>query len=71
MSSNLAQATRSTPLNGTVPPRPVPQAQRRPREYLTPKDVERLKRGEKWDPAGVLTADGGDPPLVWGSLYQA
>jgi integrase len=37
-----APATRPTPQNGTVPPRPVPHAERRPREYLTPKEVERL-----------------------------
>src|SRR3954447_2920752 len=42
MSSNTARATTPIPQNGTVPPRPVPQAQRRPREYLTPKEVERL-----------------------------
>src|SRR3954447_22874715 len=42
MSSNTARATMQIPQNGTVPPRPVPQAQRRPREYLTPKEVERL-----------------------------
>src|SRR3954470_21261853 len=42
MSSTTAPATTPIPQNGTVPPRPVPQAQRRPREYLTPKEVERL-----------------------------
>jgi integrase len=42
MSSTTAQATMPIPENGTVPPWPVPQAQRRPREYLTPKEVERL-----------------------------
>src|SRR4051794_17479004 len=42
MSSATARATTPIPQNGTVPPRPVPQAQRRPREYLTPKEVERL-----------------------------
>jgi hypothetical protein len=42
MSSTAAQATTPIPENGTVPPRPVPQAQRRPREYLTPNEVERL-----------------------------
>src|SRR5215210_1725635 len=42
MSSATAPASMPTPQNGTVPPRPVPQAQRRPREYLTPKEVERL-----------------------------
>ena len=30
------------PQNGTVPPRQVPHAERRPREYLTPKEVEHL-----------------------------
>ena len=34
--------TRPTLLNGTVPPRWTPYADRRPREYLTPKEVERL-----------------------------
>jgi integrase len=42
MSSTTARATKPAPQNGTVPPRPVSQAQRRPREYLTPKEVERL-----------------------------
>src|SRR4051794_2158648 len=42
MSSTTARATMQIPQNGIVPPRPVPQAQRRPREYLTPKEVERL-----------------------------
>jgi integrase len=42
MSSATARATTPIPQNGTVPPRLVPQAQRRPREYLTPKEVERL-----------------------------
>src|SRR3954464_5946523 len=42
MSSTTAPATTPAPQNGTVPPRSVPQAQRRPREYLTPKEVERL-----------------------------
>src|SRR5215210_898836 len=31
-----------TPQNGTVLPRQVPYAERRPREYLTPKEVNRL-----------------------------
>src|SRR5215218_9748709 len=42
MSSTTATAFMPAPQNGTVLPRPVPQAQRRPREYLTPKEVERL-----------------------------
>src|SRR5215204_1618846 len=42
MTHNPAPATRPTPQNGTVPPRPVPHAERHPREYLTPKEVERL-----------------------------
>src|SRR3954468_24909936 len=42
MSSDTAPTTTPTPQNGTVLPRPVSQAQRRPREYLTPKEVERL-----------------------------
>ena len=42
MTRTPAPATRPTPQNGTVPPRPVPHAERRPREYLTPKEVERL-----------------------------
>jgi type 1 fimbriae regulatory protein FimB/type 1 fimbriae regulatory protein FimE len=29
-------------VNGTVPPRPVPQAQRRPRAYRPAKEAERL-----------------------------
>src|SRR4051812_13742983 len=42
MSSTTAPTATPTPQNGTVPPRPILQAQRRPREYLTPKEVERL-----------------------------
>src|SRR4051812_8442750 len=42
MSRNTAPATTPIPQNGTVSPRPVPHADRRPREYLTPKEVERL-----------------------------
>src|SRR3954468_21829485 len=42
MTRNTAPTTTPAPQNGAVPPRPVPQAQRRPREYLTPKKVERL-----------------------------
>src|SRR5215207_7178413 len=42
MSSTTAQVTTPIPQNRTVPPRPIPHAERRPREYLTPKEVERL-----------------------------
>jgi integrase len=42
MTRNPARTSTPTPQNGTVPPRPVPHAERRPREYLTPKEVERL-----------------------------
>src|SRR5215207_8039287 len=42
MTRTPAPATMPTPQNGTVLPRPAPQAQRRPREYLIPKEVERL-----------------------------
>jgi hypothetical protein len=31
-----------TPVNGTVPPRRARNADVRPREYLTPKEVEKL-----------------------------
>ena len=45
--------TRPTLLNGTTPPTRVRNADRRPREYLTPKEVERLiatakKRGKRF-----------------------
>jgi len=42
MTRNMAKGTMATTENGTVPPRPVPHAERRPREYLTAKEVERL-----------------------------
>ncbi len=42
MTHDPAPATRPAPQNGTVPPRQVPHPERRPREYLTPKEVERL-----------------------------
>jgi type 1 fimbriae regulatory protein FimB/type 1 fimbriae regulatory protein FimE len=42
MTRNMAQGTMPSTEKGTVPPRPVPPGQRRPREYLTPKEVERL-----------------------------
>lgn len=45
--------TRSTLLNGTVPPRRVSNRDARPREYLTPKEIDRLidaakKRGRRY-----------------------
>jgi len=45
--------TRPTLLNGTVPPRRVSNREARPREYLTPKEVERLigaarRRGRRY-----------------------
>src|SRR3954449_10140607 len=42
MRSQAARPTTPAPENGTVSPRPIPHSQRRPREYLTPKEVERL-----------------------------
>src|SRR5215212_2808819 len=42
MTRNPTRTSTPTPQNGAVQPRPVPQAERRPREYLTPKEVERL-----------------------------
>src|SRR4029079_788057 len=42
--------------NGTVPPRPVPHAERRPREYLTPKEVERLITGARQNRYGPRDA---------------
>ena len=45
MKTKAKKAKRKTPptlLNGTVPPRRVANAKLRPREYLTPKEVERL-----------------------------
>ena len=42
MTSDTAQATMSALQNGTVSPRPIPHVERRPREYLPPKEVERL-----------------------------
>jgi len=39
--------TRPTLLNGTVPPRHVANDARRPREYLTPKEIERLIEAAK------------------------
>ena len=32
----------SSTVNGKVPPRRLPNAERRPREYLTPEEAERL-----------------------------
>src|SRR3954464_9550048 len=52
MSSHTAQATMPAPQNGTVPPRQVPHAARRPREYLTPKEVERLIAAARQDRYG-------------------
>src|SRR5215217_9486237 len=42
MTHNPAPITRPTPQNGTGPPRPIPNAECSPREYLTPKEAERL-----------------------------
>ena len=36
-----------TPVNGTVPPRRTRNADVRPREYLTPKEVERLIKASR------------------------
>src|ERR1700730_6019733 len=55
---------RSTAVNGTMPPRRVRNRDVRPREYLTPKEVERLivaakKRGKRFalrDATMILTA---------------
>ncbi len=42
MRSNTTRDVMPIPQNGTVPPRQVPHTERRPREYLTPKEVHRL-----------------------------
>src|SRR5712671_951088 len=42
LAKKARRPTRPTLLNGTVPPRWAPYGDRRPREYLTPKEVERL-----------------------------
>ena len=42
LENRTAQARMPTAENGTVLPRQVPYAGRRPREYLTPKEVGRL-----------------------------
>ena len=63
MSSSTAHATTPTPQNGTVPPRQVLGGQRRPQEYLTPKEVGRLiaaawqNRYGHSDAAMILVAD--------------
>jgi hypothetical protein len=44
MSNDTARTTRPITENGTVLPGQCLQAQRRPREYLTPKEVERPER---------------------------
>jgi len=50
---NTKRRTRPTAENGTIPPRRVRYRELRPREYLTPKEVERLitaakKRGKRF-----------------------
>ena len=42
LAKNAERRTRPTSVLGTVPPRKPRNADRRPREYLTPKEVERL-----------------------------
>src|SRR4051795_2905678 len=42
MTRNTVRAPMPIPQNGTVPPQQVPHPERPPREYLTPKEVERL-----------------------------
>src|SRR4051812_46481475 len=42
MTRNTAQAITPAPENGTVPRRQVPDSERRPREYLPPKEVDRF-----------------------------
>jgi hypothetical protein len=82
MSGNPARTSTPTPQNGTVPPRPVPHAKRRPREYLTPKEVERLITAARQNRYGTRDAtmirvayrhgvcqDHYQPPSAIGSLY--
>jgi integrase len=38
----VKEGSRPTTANGKVPPRRLPNAARRPREYLTPEEAERL-----------------------------
>ena len=40
--SRVTESSRPTTVNGKVPPRRLPNAERRPREYLTPEEVDRL-----------------------------
>ena len=40
--SRVRKGSRPITVNGKVPPRRVANASRRPREYLTPEEVERL-----------------------------
>ncbi len=42
LAKKASRKTRPTAVFGTVPPRKPLNADRRPREYLTPKEVERL-----------------------------
>ncbi len=49
LSKKATRRTRPTSVNGTVRPKRVRNAQARPREYLTPKEVERLMRAAKRD----------------------
>jgi hypothetical protein len=58
-----AQAATPAPQNGTVPPRPVPQAQRRLREYLTPNEVEHLITTARQNRSGHRDATI-DPPSL-------
>ena len=43
-------------VNGNVPPRRLPNAARRPREYLTADEVERLMRRPCHGPAATAIA---------------
>ena len=38
----VTEGSRPTTVNGKVPPRRLTNAERQPREYLTPEEVERL-----------------------------
>jgi hypothetical protein len=47
MRANLKPVKPAMPVNGTVPPKRVCNAEVRPREYLTPKEVERLIKASR------------------------
>jgi hypothetical protein len=68
LAKKTAGRTRPTIVLGTVPPRKPLNIDRRPREYLTPKEVERLIAGREKAQSPVRPTRRDDDPRCISSL---